>query len=319
MQPGDKLVVFSSFTRFLDLARGAVTCALLEGEQECSVGSAAAVKEPHVADICLETEALGSTSSGGRRTRGLCKTYTEVSSDEDDVEDQVEDDVGSIGGGSPERGTKRKRQGIVVGDCEAGSSKDTKPANPKRQKKLQSETPVAAADVGDDDYVQPADTETEMDADLLAEPVSGGGRGAATASSSMAFVEDPRTARLDGRLSRKYRDAEQKRFQEDPTCRVIFCSLKASGVGINLISANRLVLLDPWWNPAAEEQAVDRIYRIGQRRPVEVTRFVIADSIEDKMLEIAQQKREMYDGALAKKSSAELRAIRWETISSLFA
>ena len=64
-------------------------------------------------------------------------------------------------------------------------------------------------------------------------------------------------------------------------------SLKACGTGITLTAGNKLVLLDPWWNPAAEEQAIDRIYRIGQTRPIEVTRCVIDGSIEAKMLEIA--------------------------------
>ena len=72
------------------------------------------------------------------------------------------------------------------------------------------------------------------------------------------------------------------------------------------------------WNPAAEEQAIDRIYRIGQERPVEITRFVMQGSIEDRMLKLAERKRDVYEGALAKKSAADLRKIQWENMSSLF-
>jgi len=123
---------------------------------------------------------------------------------------------------------------------------------------------------------------------------------------------------LDGSMSRAQRQTSQRAIQEDPSCRILFASLKAGGVGVNLTSANHLILLDPWWNPAAEEQAVDRIYRIGQSRPVCVTRFVIANSIEDRMLDLAAQKRAIYDGAFAKKSAEELKKIRWEAMASLF-
>lgn len=68
---------------------------------------------------------------------------------------------------------------------------------------------------------------------------------------------------LDGRMSRKQRSASMDAFAKDPDARVMLCSLKAAGVGVTLTAANHLILLDPWWNPAAEEQAIDRIYRIG--------------------------------------------------------
>ena len=98
----------------------------------------------------------------------------------------------------------------------------------------------------------------------------------------------------------------------------MLCSLKAGGTGINLVSANHLVLMDPWWNPAAEEQAIDRIYRIGQTRDVQVSRLVIKGSIEERMLQLADQKRALYEGVTDKKTPAELRNMRWQIMSSLF-
>lgn len=156
------------------------------------------------------------------------------------------------------------------------------------------------------------------------EKATSAGGGAATAAAAAATGSlglnglSRYVCRLDGRMRPKQRDSAMARFKDDPECRVIFCSLKACGVGINLTSANKLILLDPWWNPAAEEQAIDRIYRIGQERPVQITRFVMEGSIEDRMLTLAKRKREVYEGALAKKSAADLRKIQWENMSSLF-
>eukprot|EP00041_Stephanoeca_diplocostata_P005514 m.63171 g.63171 ORF g.63171 m.63171 type:complete len:90 (-) comp15831_c1_seq3:92-361(-) len=72
-----------------------------------------------------------------------------------------------------------------------------------------------------------------------------------------------RAVTLDGRMSRKQRSLAMEAFTNEPDVRVMLCSLKAAGVGVTLTAANHLILLDPWWNPAAEEQAIDRIYRIG--------------------------------------------------------
>ena len=104
----------------------------------------------------------------------------------------------------------------------------------------------------------------------------------------------------------------------DPSERIMLCSLKAGGIGVNLVSGNHLVLMDPWWNPAAEEQAIDRVYRIGQLREVCVSRLVVKNSIEERMLKLAEQKRALYEGVTEKKSPAELRKMRWEIMSSLF-
>ena len=72
-------------------------------------------------------------------------------------------------------------------------------------------------------------------------------------------------------------------------------SLKAGGFGLNLTEADYVFLLDPWWNPAAEAQAVDRAHRIGQDKHVMVYRLVAADTIEEKVMALQERKRELFD------------------------
>ena len=79
---------------------------------------------------------------------------------------------------------------------------------------------------------------------------------------------------------------------------MILLSLKAGGVGLNLTAATKVYLLDPWFNPAVEEQAMDRVHRIGQERPVFVTRFVVRGTVEEKLLELQERKRAICQAAL---------------------
>ena len=76
-------------------------------------------------------------------------------------------------------------------------------------------------------------------------------------------------------------------------------SLKAGGTGLNLTAADHVFLLDPWWNPAVEDQAADRAHRIGQDRPVVVTRLVALDTVEERILALQSRKRALADAALA--------------------
>ena len=95
------------------------------------------------------------------------------------------------------------------------------------------------------------------------------------------------------------RAAQVKRFQEDEACKVFLISLKAGGVGLNLTAADYVFVMDPWWNPAAEAQAIDRAYRIGQTRPVIAYRLIAKGTIEEKVLRMQAQKRAVADAALA--------------------
>ncbi len=101
---------------------------------------------------------------------------------------------------------------------------------------------------------------------------------------------------LDG----KTRDRQQhiERFQNDPGCKLFLISLKAGGVGLNLTAAEYVFLLDPWWNPAVETQAIDRTHRIGQTRPVFAYRLIARDTVEEKVLELQKSKRALADAII---------------------
>ena len=89
--------------------------------------------------------------------------------------------------------------------------------------------------------------------------------------------------------------ARVERFQNDPDCQLFLISLKAGGLGLNLTAADYVFLLDPWWNPAVEAQAIDRAHRIGQTRPVFAYRLIARDTVEEKVLELQASKRDLAD------------------------
>ncbi len=102
---------------------------------------------------------------------------------------------------------------------------------------------------------------------------------------------------LDG--STKDRDSAIERFQTDPTLTAFLISLKAGGSGLNLTAADIVIHYDPWWNPAVEDQASDRAHRIGQKNVVTVYRLVAAGTIEEKILELKQKKRDLVASVLS--------------------
>jgi SNF2 family DNA or RNA helicase len=108
--------------------------------------------------------------------------------------------------------------------------------------------------------------------------------------------------RLDG--STRDRSAVIERFQDAAGPPVMLLSLKAGGLGLNLTAADHVFLLDPWWNPAAEDQAADRAHRIGQERPVMIYRLVAADTVEERILSLQEHKRALADAALAEAGRA---------------
>ncbi|NP_001090145.1 helicase-like transcription factor L homeolog [Xenopus laevis] len=127
--------------------------------------------------------------------------------------------------------------------------------------------------------------------------------------------------RLDGSMTQKKRTEAIQSFQrpdaQSPT--IMLLSLKAGGVGLNLTAASRVFLMDPAWNPAAEEQCFDRCHRLGQTKEVIITKFVVRDSVEENMLKIQSKKRQLAAGAFgAKKSSAsQIKQARIEDIRTL--
>ena len=108
--------------------------------------------------------------------------------------------------------------------------------------------------------------------------------------------------RLDGQTRR--RDEVVRRFQDADGPPVMLISLRAGGTGLNLTAADHVFLLDPWWNPAVEDQAADRAHRIGQTRPVLVHRLVARDTVEERILALQQHKRALADVALADAAGA---------------
>jgi len=100
---------------------------------------------------------------------------------------------------------------------------------------------------------------------------------------------------LDGRTRRRDRVLERFKEGDDP---VFLISLKAGGVGLNLTEADYCFLLDPWWNPATEAQAIDRTHRIGQTRPVMVYRTIARDTIEEKVVALARRKAALFSGVM---------------------
>jgi superfamily II DNA or RNA helicase len=105
-------------------------------------------------------------------------------------------------------------------------------------------------------------------------------------------------ASLDGRT--RHRGTVVDQFQRDPNCRIFLISLKAGGLGLNLTAADYVFLLDPWWNPAIEAQAIDRAHRIGQTRQVFAYRLIAQDTIDEKVLELQQRKQELADAVMGK-------------------
>src|SRR5690606_14025858 len=104
---------------------------------------------------------------------------------------------------------------------------------------------------------------------------------------------------LHGGLPKKARDRLVDRFQEDGEPMLFLLSLKAAGVGLNLTAASHVVHIDRWWNPAVEEQATDRAFRIGQRKNVQVRKLICAGTLEERVDELIERKKELAERVVA--------------------
>ncbi|XP_020552344.1 putative SWI/SNF-related matrix-associated actin-dependent regulator of chromatin subfamily A member 3-like 2 isoform X5 [Sesamum indicum] len=121
--------------------------------------------------------------------------------------------------------------------------------------------------------------------------------------------------RLDGTLNLQQRERVIKQFSEEDNIKVLLMSLKAGGVGINLTAASNAFVMDPWWNPAVEEQAVMRIHRIGQTKSVIIKRFIVKGTVEERMEAVQARKQRLISGAL---TDQEVRTARIEELKMLF-
>ena len=128
-------------------------------------------------------------------------------------------------------------------------------------------------------------------------------------------------ARLDGSMSQKMRGEKLAGWRDSNAAggaSVLIISTRAGGQGLNLCEGNRVFLMDPLWNSAAEEQAMDRVYRLGQKRDVTVVRFVHEDSVEEKILKLQESKAAINKGALSKLSEEEVKNARLKEMITLF-
>ena len=115
----------------------------------------------------------------------------------------------------------------------------------------------------------------------------------------------------------KDREKVVNNFQTDPSIRVFLISLKAGGTGLNLTEADYVYLVDPWWNPAVENQAIDRSYRIGQDKKVMAVRLICPDTIEEKMVKLQATKKALSDDLLRSESSFFTSITKAEWLSML--
>eukprot|EP00536_Pseudo-nitzschia_multiseries_P003648 jgi/Psemu1/186386/e_gw1.57.141.1 len=122
---------------------------------------------------------------------------------------------------------------------------------------------------------------------------------------------------VHGGMNVQSRDEALKAFKEDPSVRVLLMSLKAGGVALNLTVANEAYLLDPWWNPAAEMQAIDRTHRLGQYRPIRAVRFIAEGTVEERVLQLQEKKRLVFDGTVGR-DAASLKMLTVDDMKALF-
>ncbi|CAN7064993.1 unnamed protein product [Brassica rapa subsp. trilocularis] len=105
-------------------------------------------------------------------------------------------------------------------------------------------------------------------------------------------------AQLVGDMPRAAKDVAINKFREDPDCRVFLMSFKAGGVALNLTVASHVFMMDPCWNPAVERQAQDRIHRIGQYKPIRVVKFIIENTVEERIIELQKKKELLFEGTV---------------------
>ncbi|MEY4544547.1 MAG: hypothetical protein RL685_742 [Pseudomonadota bacterium] len=143
----------------------------------------------------------------------------------------------------------------------------------------------------------------------LIEEAEAGGHRVLVFSQFVSMLKILKSALDEDRVRYEYLDGSTQdraeridRFQNDPTIPVFLISLKAGGSGLNLTAADTVIHFDPWWNPAVEDQASDRAHRIGQKKVVTVYRLVAAGTIEEKILELKEKKKELVSTVLAEDS-----------------
>lgn len=124
--------------------------------------------------------------------------------------------------------------------------------------------------------------------------------------------------RYDGSMKNDAREASLSRLRKDKTCRVLLCSLKCGSLGLNLTAASRVVILEPFWNPFVEEQAIDRVHRLTQKVDVVVYKITIKDTVEERILDLQEKKRQLANQAIAGGPKAKTQKLGTREILQLF-
>lgn len=124
--------------------------------------------------------------------------------------------------------------------------------------------------------------------------------------------------RYDGSMKPVQRNEAVLDFTDNPDCKIMLVSLKAGNAGLNLVAASQVIILDPFWNPYIEDQAIDRAHRIGQMRPVIIHRILVENTVEDRILSLQEKKRELIEGALDEKASSQVGRLGIRELAFLF-
>jgi SNF2 family DNA or RNA helicase len=124
--------------------------------------------------------------------------------------------------------------------------------------------------------------------------------------------------RYDGSMNANARNDAVMEFTDKKDCKIMLVSLKAGNSGLNLIAASQVIMLDPFWNPYIEEQAIDRAHRIGQQKPVQVHRVVVQNTVEDRILALQEKKRELIEAALDENASKSISRLGVRELGFLF-
>jgi SNF2 family DNA or RNA helicase len=122
---------------------------------------------------------------------------------------------------------------------------------------------------------------------------------------------------LDGSTPAAKRQLAVDNFQNDTTVKVFLISLKAGGVGLNLTAADYVYIVDPWWNPAAEQQAIDRTHRIGQTQKIFAYKMICKDTVEEKIVELQQRKKQLAND-LVTEDAGFIKKLSKEDVAFLF-
>lgn len=194
---------------------------------------------------------------------------------------------------------------------------------------VQRKCPMCRNDLGEENLIEPAPEVSEDDENFDAENKSS--KTEALLKILEATCKDPKSkvvifsqwtsflniiqaqateagykcTRIDGTMKTEKRDAAIAALDEDAETRIMLASLSVCSVGLNLVSADTVILADSWWAPAIEDQAVDRVHRLGQTRPTRIWRLVMEDSVEERVLDVQATKRELVGKAFQEKTKGK--------------